>query len=198
MPREYWDVDEILMFEESLDSRFLVAAPGLGHLDPLRASMGARDLPRGTTLNLPLWMVVPMARIGLVEPQLPDRYGVGMQSVLRKGSAGARLADKSKHYFEVGVVLSGLLAAESQDLTVSIFHGILHRLRFIVDRSCHSQRNEEREADFIHLFTDTELHIYLAGTGANEQFDQWRQGSLWELKPRPELVSLLRHIELIN
>ena len=197
MPRDYWDINDIITYDETFDVRLLVQAPGLGHLDPLRASMGSRDLPRGTVLNLPLWMVVPMARIGLVEPLLPDRYGVGMQSVLRKGSEGARLADKSLHYFEVGVILGGLLP-DSQELTVSVFHGILHRIRFIIDRSCHSQRNEEREGEFVHLFTESELSIYLAGTRANEEFDQWRNGSLWELKPRPELVSLLQEVSIEN
>ena len=41
---DYWDIDDILTTEESVDCVFISRGVGLGHLDPLRASTGSRDV----------------------------------------------------------------------------------------------------------------------------------------------------------
>jgi len=112
-----------------------------------------------------------------------------MQNVLRKGADGARLRDKSANYFEVGLRISWL--TDKTDLAAAIFSGVLNRLRFIVDRSAFSQRDENSESEFLHLLTNFEQRIYLDGVEANENFDKWRHGRLTELKPVLPL-SLLR------
>ena len=193
MGRDYWDIDQILMQEASAEVRFAKSAPGLGHLDPLRAASGATDLPSGSVLSLPLWLICPMTQMGLVEPQLPDMYGDSMQNVLRKGPEGARLGEKSKHYFRVGLTLSWLMPGR-QELAAAILVGSLQRIRQIIERSALSVRNEEREAEFVHLFTDSEAKIYFCATEANELYDMWRHGALTEIRPRAELVPFLRPI----
>ena len=132
-----------------------------------------------------------MAKLHLVEPALPERFRAGMQNMLRKGSEGARLGDKSRNYFKVGLMLAWLIGG-STELAAAIFHGVLHRIKFIIDRSAHTQRNEEKETEFLHLLTSDEQAVYLAGVTANEDYDRWRHGGLNEIKPRPGLVSLLR------
>ena len=112
-----------------------------------------------------------------------------MQNVLRKGADGARLRDKSANYFEVGLRISWL--TDKTDLAAAIFSGVLNRLRFIVDRSAFSQRDENSESEFLHLLTNFEQRIYLDGVEANENFDKWRHGRLTELKPVLP-ISLLR------
>ena len=193
MGRDYWDIDQILMREASVETRFLRSAPGLGHLDPLRAASGSTDLPSGSCLSLPLWLVAPMTQMNLVEPQLTEMYGESMQNVLRKGPEGARLGDKSKHYFSVGLTLSWLMP-DRQELAAAILLGAMQRIRQIIDRSAMSVRHEDREAEFVHLFTDNEARIYFSATEANELYDKWRHGALSEIRPRPELVPLLRPI----
>ncbi len=41
---DFWDIDTILQTEESVDCVFTTTGIGLGHLDPLRASTGSRDV----------------------------------------------------------------------------------------------------------------------------------------------------------
>jgi hypothetical protein len=190
MPLDYWDVNSILSGEESLESRFLVNAPGLGHLDSLRTGNDRSKLEAGTILSLPVWLVFPLARLDFIQPLLPERYTQGMQNVLRKGAEGARLGDKSQHYYRVGLGLSWLIP-NNQDLAASIFLGVMQRVRFIIDHSTYTGRCENKESRFIHLFTENEPWIYLAGVMANEQYDQWRDGSLTQIRVRPELASLL-------
>jgi hypothetical protein len=197
MTRDYWAVDEILIQEGSINTKFLQAANGLGHLDPLRASLRNRDLPAGSILSLPLWVVSPMTRMGLVEPQLDDSYGSGMQNVLRKGAEGARLGEKSKSYFEVGLCLSWL-AGDRQELAAAIFLGVMRRIQFIIERSSLSQSSEDRESEFVHLFTEAEARIYFSGTDANDEYDSWRHGRLGCLRPRAELSSLLKPPTSLN
>lgn len=189
MSRDFWDIDGILLTEEPVDVRFTTSVVGLGHLDPLRAASGAKDLPRGTHLSLPLWLIVPLAKSDFVDPVLPECYKVGMQNVLRKGSEGARFRDKSPNYFEVGLMLSWLTS--NTDLASALFHGVLQRIKFIIDRSAHNQRNEVAESEFLHLLTNYEQAIYMAGVSSNEGFDQWRDGSLNEIKPRID-INLLK------
>ena len=119
---------------------------------------------------------------------IPDRYQATMQNVLRKGSEGARLRDKSANYFEVGLRISWL--TDKTELAAAIFSGVLNRLRFIIDRSAFSQRDENSESEFLHLLTDFEQGIYLDGVEANENFDKWRHGRLSELKPSLPLTIL--------
>lgn len=191
MQRNFWDIDSLTMGEETVDCIFQQQAVGLGHLDPLRASSGSRDLPRGTVLSLPLWMILPLRRIQLVQPVLPERFKAGIQNMLRKGAEGARLGDKSRSYFKVGLTLAWLVEGGSE-LAASIFIGMLHRIKFIIDRSAHTQRNEDKEAEFIHLLTSDEKEVYLAGVSANEEYDQWRHGMLGGIRPRSEMLPLLR------
>lgn len=41
---DFWDIDDILITEESVDCIFSTIGVGLGHLDPLLASTGTRDV----------------------------------------------------------------------------------------------------------------------------------------------------------
>jgi hypothetical protein len=191
MVRDYWDVDQILQLESPVEARFLKSAPGLGHLDPLRGPTQGSDLPAGSVLSFPLWIVAPMTQLGLVMPIMPDDYSENMQNVLRKAPEGARLGEKSKNYFSVGLWLCWLIG-EREDLAAAIFVASTQRIRHIIDRSALSMRNEERESEFLHLFTDNEAKIYMAGTESNEKYDLWRHNHLNRLNPRPELVPLLQ------
>ena len=126
-------------------------------------------------------MAIPLSRRSFVDPVLPEQYKMGMQNVLRKGSEGARLRDKSQNYFEVGLRLSWLLG--NTDLAAALFHGVIKRIRFIIDRSSYNQRDEMIESEFLHLLTNYEQQIYISGTRSNEEYDSWRHGVLNEIKP---------------
>jgi hypothetical protein len=126
-------------------------------------------------------MVSALAIRKYVVPTLPERYNMTMQHVLRKGSEGARLRDKSANYFEIGLRISWLM--DNTDLAAAIFNGVLKRLRYIVDRFSFSQRDESSESEFLHLLTNFEQDIYLSGVGSNEDFDKWRHGLLNEIRP---------------
>lgn len=112
-----------------------------------------------------------------------------MQSVLRKGPEGARLRDKSPNYFEVGLQIAWL--AENTDLAAAIFTGVIRRIRFVIDRSGYSQRDETAESEFLHLLTHFEQEIYMAGVTSNEEFDAWRHGHLREMRPLVPAVILI-------
>jgi len=126
-------------------------------------------------------MISTLSNRQFVIPTLPERYKIAMQNVLRKGSEGARLRDKSANYFEIGLRLSWLM--DNTDLAAAIFNGVLKRLRFIIDRFSFSQRDESSESEFLHLLTNYEQDIYMRGVGSNEDFDKWRHGQLNEIKP---------------
>jgi hypothetical protein len=140
-------------------------------------------------LNLPLWMAVPLAQRGFVDPVIPKEYQAGAQSELRKGPEGTRLRDKCQNYFEVGLRIAWL--TDNTDLAAAIFTGVIRRIRFIIDHSVHSVRDEAAEAGFLHLLTNFEEKIYMAGVGANEEYDRWRHGFLNEIKP---LVPAIAHM----
>ena len=185
MPSDFWSIDDILLSEEAVNGRFTSDSVGLGHLDPLRAASGARDLPRGSVLSLPLWLLVPLCKSDCVEVILPESYKTGMQNVLRKGAEGGRFRDKSVNYFEVGLLLSWLL--NDTELASALFVGILQRISFIIDQSAHSHRNEDIESEFLHRLTNFEQRMYLLGVNGNMQYDLWRHGILSQIKMRIEI-----------
>lgn len=178
MSLDFWDIDDILRGEESINCRFQTIGVGLGHLDALRAASGAKDLPKNSVLSLPVWLMVPLARGGSIEPILPDSYKQSMQNVLRKGAEGGRFRDKSVNYFQVGLILSWLTS--NKELASALFLGVLQRISFIIDQSAHAHRTEE--TDFMFMLTNFEQAIYLSGVCANEEFDLWRHGKLHEIK----------------
>lgn len=51
MNKDYWDIDQILVTEETVDCTFLQPAAGLGHLDALQASTGVRDVCKSRSFS---------------------------------------------------------------------------------------------------------------------------------------------------
>ena len=133
-------------------------------------------------------MINPLVNRKYAIATVPDRYQASMQNVLRKGSDGARLRDKSANYFEVGLRISWL--TDKTDLAAAIFSGVLNRLRMIIDRSAFSVRDEESEGEFLHLLTNFEHRIYIDGVESNENFNKWKHGLLACLKPHLPIAIL--------
>jgi hypothetical protein len=187
---DYWDTREILSREECIECRFSQIAVGLGHLDPLRSLSGRKDLPAGSVLRLPLWMATHLRRLNSVELMLPKQYGLSMQSVLLKGSEGGRFGEKSRNFFTIGLIIAWLIPG-STELAASIFHGVLNRMKYLIDQSAHISRGDSSHDEFFHRLTEGEEKIYLAGALSNEQYDRWRHGGSTEMTANPEIMSLL-------
>lgn len=71
-------------------------------LDP---SSDKDDLPAGTVLRMPLWMVLAMAPRGAIEVRMPSFFGSKMRRKLRAGAACEDLRHRCPHFYRVAILL---------------------------------------------------------------------------------------------
>lgn len=114
MPRRFLDIDVILSEEERLPCVFKVNASHLGHLDTSSAQVATRrDLPRGTKIELPIWMSRQLSDKNMVDVHNPKHYGNRMRNEIVAGPNSVRFRDFSYYFFEAGIHLASL--KKSQD-----------------------------------------------------------------------------------
>ena len=101
----FLDIDTLLSEEERLPCIFSTDCPTLGHLDKNNAD--EQVLPKGSKVELPLWLAEFLANKGMVEIEIPKHYGPKMRDQLNS-SSNINLREYSTYYFDVGLRLSQL------------------------------------------------------------------------------------------
>ncbi|CAG9461066.1 unnamed protein product [Pedinophyceae sp. YPF-701] len=109
----YWDVEAIFAETHAVPARFSVPAPGLGHA--LDGDLGDHDLPQGTRVNLPLWLVPELAaRHFVTVPAMPKTFGKAVRRDLEAESAAVALRSRCPHFYtaatKLGAAAPGLRA----------------------------------------------------------------------------------------
>jgi GINS complex subunit 3 len=105
----YLDFDTILCEEERVPCTFLLDAAYLGHLHPTVTEV---DLPKGTELELPLWLAQSLKDKNMVELMLPKHFRSRMRDALSAGASSVDLRESSFYFYDVGIRLSRLLRDE--------------------------------------------------------------------------------------
>ena len=100
------DIDTILAEEERLPCVFSTDCPTLGHLDKNNSNYG-QMLPKGSRVELSLWLAESLAKKGMVEIEFPKHYGPKMRDQLNSSSL-VNLREYSPYFFDVGLRLSHL------------------------------------------------------------------------------------------
>eukprot|EP00850_Spirogloea_muscicola_P012634 SM000082S22876 [mRNA] locus=s82:387695:389153:+ [translate_table: standard] len=81
MADSYYDLDAVLVDDEQIPVLFRVGATGIGRaLDP---SCDDDDLKKGAQVDLPLWMVQPLAGRNMIDVRLPRCYRDGLRKEMQ-------------------------------------------------------------------------------------------------------------------
>jgi GINS complex subunit 3 len=111
----YLDIDQILSEEERIPSTFLMAGPGLGHLD---ISIDSEDLPSQTRIELPLWLALELRKKHFVTLELPKHFERRMRDEILAGAESINLKEFSYYFFEVGSNLA--IETGNEDLKTTL------------------------------------------------------------------------------
>lgn len=97
------DIDQILNEEERIPCVFRSDAKGLGFMD---ATLDTADLPNGTRIELPLWLVSSLSKKRMVQMELPKHFEKRMRDEISAGAANINFREYSQYFFDVGIKIS--------------------------------------------------------------------------------------------
>ena len=165
--------------EERLPCVFKTSALYLGHLD---AGAAARDVEGGTSLDLPLWLVRPLAGRDIVAPGLPPAFSGKTRSALHADANCVRLRDQSAFFYELGLAAATLCrggAPEAASLPEALRRALSARYEAILDKASNSRGRD------VNAFTRHLSNLEAAHFGANYAFathrHEWRTRAIDKL-----------------
>ncbi|KZW04047.1 hypothetical protein EXIGLDRAFT_758350 [Exidia glandulosa HHB12029] len=88
MDNTYFDIDAIFAENQKLACTFLTDVPGLGYLDGGKE----RDIKKGTKMQLPYWLALPLLYAEHLEFTLPQPFGSRVRNALNADARSVRLA----------------------------------------------------------------------------------------------------------
>lgn len=103
----YFSIEDILVTQERIPSKFLVNIPKLGKLNP---SAEENDIKQGTTLDLPLWLADPLSfeRHPLISIELPRIYKEAYREILKADATAVDLHKLGLYFYELGLYVKRL------------------------------------------------------------------------------------------
>jgi len=165
------NLETLLKGEQLLPCTLLHEGRHLAWLDATARQKA--PLEANTQLDLPLWLVEPLAKRQHVELQLPKFYGAAYRNALRADAAHLNLCSQSDFYFDVGAQLSQLLGHESGDLSGQLLAGFASRFHGLLDASLNVTSKVDSAA-LKEKLTLREKHLFDAGRHASCQYNTWK------------------------
>lgn len=166
----YYDIDDILSEETRVPTRFLVNASQLGHFVPGNEVQRVQNLPKGTKLELPLWLSKILEEKSMVRVKMPPCYGARSRSRLRADAWSINIRDKCPYYYRVGRTLSQM--KKDKDLMNLLREICSLRHQKILDNIT---LNEDM-SNFKRNLSNEEMHSFQAGYKTASRIHKWKAG----------------------
>uniref|UniRef100_A0AAV1T4J7 DNA replication complex GINS protein PSF3 N-terminal domain-containing protein n=1 Tax=Peronospora matthiolae TaxID=2874970 RepID=A0AAV1T4J7_9STRA len=171
MSSGYLDIDDILAGDERIKCSFETDALDCGYLDP---SCNSAGLPKGASVELPLWLVTTLARRGDVTVEPPHFLTKRFRRMLQAGPSSVNLREFSTHLLQVG---SSLMPCVNEDERAEMDE--ILRLCFGGERYCailnHAMSSlNEDTTEFTRKLTQDEQKLFDAGSRDAKEFVQWK------------------------
>ncbi|POM58087.1 DNA replication complex GINS protein psf3 [Phytophthora palmivora] len=167
----YTDIDVILAEDERVKCKFTTDVLDCGFLDP---SCREPDLSKGATMELPLWLVRPLAKRGDVSATPPHYLTKRFRRMLKAGPSSVNLREFSTYVMEVGRQLMPYVTEDEQreidEILRLCFGG--ERYRDILNNAMSSL--DEDTTEFTRKLTQDEKKLFDAGIRDAKDFIQWK------------------------
>ncbi|KAJ8937969.1 hypothetical protein NQ318_003729 [Aromia moschata] len=168
----YYSLDDILATQERTPCKFLINVPKMGNLNP---STIEKDLPAGTALELPMWLVLEMStgRQPIVLPELPKIYKEAYREILEADACAVDLHKFNLYFYELGSYAKRF--DRKGDVHQTLLHTFRTRFRQLMDLADNSisDPSVQQRLDTLErrLFKDgynarTKLNAWLVESGA--------------------------------
>lgn len=166
-----FDIDELLAGDERVPVKFTMGAYRLGHLD---ASSATEDVTADQSMDLPLWLAEPLQLNRMVQVDLPKNYSSKVRESLIADPDSVKLRDKSPRFYETGLRLASISAADdAAKLPEAIKATLATRMHQILVRS-HNSLNTDVSA-FVNTLTDLEQRLFWTGYAHVRDKLAWRK-----------------------
>lgn len=166
----YYDIDDILSEETRVPTRFLVNASQLGHFVPGNEVQRITNLPKGTKLELPLWLSKVLEEKSMVQVDIPSCYGSRSRSRLRADPWSINIRDKCPYFYRVGRMLSQMKT--DRDLMNLLKEICALRHLKILDNIT---LNEDM-SNFKRNLSNAEMKSFQAGYNTASRIHKWKAG----------------------
>lgn len=187
---DYYDVSAILAEETYVPARLVHGCTGVGTvIDP---SSDSADLAPGTRLDLPLWMVPPMAGRNMLQVDLPVFYGNKMRRKMKAGAGCEDLRVRCPHYYSVATRLHAAMQAcltADEDFPAFILNTFRGRYKELLTKA--PQVESSLEANQIqNKLSVEESQLFTAAAEAAAAYQRWKSNG--DSRPMHRAQSLKR------
>uniref|UniRef100_A0A1Y1JX65 DNA replication complex GINS protein PSF3 n=1 Tax=Photinus pyralis TaxID=7054 RepID=A0A1Y1JX65_PHOPY len=126
----YFSIEDILVTQERIPSKFLVNVPKLGKLNP---SAEENDIKQGTALDLPFWLADPLsfARHPLISIELPRVYKEAYREILKADATAVDLHKLGLYFYELGLYVKRL--DPRREVEAILLHTFRSRFKELMD-----------------------------------------------------------------
>ena len=101
------NTDELFAEESLIPATFTYGARGIAKgLDP---GSTRKDLARGQTVSIPMWLVPDLVRRALCTITMPEVYNERHRRKMNAGAECLSLRNKAQYFYDVGIKYVGLL-----------------------------------------------------------------------------------------
>ncbi|BBN13560.1 GINS complex subunit 3 [Marchantia polymorpha subsp. ruderalis] len=186
----YYDLDDILTEEETVNVHFRFEAAGLGVLDP---GSEHENIDAGSDVDIPLWLAHDLCNRKFVTVKLPYFYNERVKKEIRADASCVDLRRWCPYFYELGLKLAPM----SSDPTLGSFLLYCLQGRY-KEMLCKSHTVALTTAPkFVTLLTQEEFHLFEAARDSMKAFNKWRfQGC--RLERAAVLGRKRRHIAVLS
>ncbi len=173
----YFSLPDILADHERVPVVTNVDLPNLGFLDP---SSRSSTLPKGTKLELPLWMAKGMKAKRRSDISMPPSFTEKMRQIVAADPSAVNLHQLGPTYYETGRLLMKLESQEAEEIGLLLRDTLTKRFRSIMDAS-----NNAAECDLLtktEKMDDLEKILYHQGQKSKKHYDLWSKRQTGQIK----------------
>lgn len=190
---DYYSVPAILAEETLVPVRLVHGCTGVGTvIDP---SSDRPELAPGARLDLPLWMVPPMAGRNMLQVDMPVFYGNKMRRKMKAGAGCEDLKVRCPHYYSVATRLHAAMQASmtaDEDFPAYILTTFRSRYKELLTKA--PQVESSLEATKIQTkLSSEESQLFTVAAEASAAFTRWKTSG--DSRPLTRAASLKRKWE---
>jgi GINS complex subunit 3 len=174
----YYDIDDILCSSVKVPCIFQTSVQDYGFL----AGHDSDDLPLHSRLELPFWLVEPLAIEESVQIETPKFYGKIVQNDLNANAMEVDIRRLCPFFYGFGALFIESVIDQNHIVTRMLFKTFRTRLLQIMNYTQSSCLATMEDAGFLHTLDHAEMELYLLGVATAQTRRKWLDGSGLRLK----------------
>ncbi|XP_074596114.1 DNA replication complex GINS protein Psf3 [Brevipalpus obovatus] len=186
---DYLDINDILSASVKATCRTLQPLYKMGFID---CAAEDNDLPRGTKIELPLWMASSLLEMGLISMELPRGYTESYREVLDADATVVNLQKLGPNFYQTGRHLCKMYPVDCKPIAESLVRTFIERVTKIMDYSTSSPSTITPEmSNFLQSLDNKEREIFELAQRSVQDFRRWENRSIERVEAN-ELIGKLK------